>query len=342
MPRIPEKHKTPGLCYAYTVDGLELPVIDVAHPAFEVAFSDAELAAQARAFMAEQARGQSSWLGRLFVRHVLPRLLGRSRLGRGLARARNGYLDGISTYLLKLGPAQLGQGYADAMDRRIAASFPALGTRLRLQDTATLMAEALAPALRSAPGQPLHLVNIAGGPSMDSLNALMLLRRDPAQPLLGRPVRIQVLDLEADGAAFASAALAALLEPGAPLYGLDVALSHRPYDWNDAAALDRALDSLPPTALLAVSSEGGLWNYAPDAVVLSHFQALARRAPQGTTFTGSISEADGAGQAVKLGSLARLELRNLDAFTALAAAQGWRRLASRQRLANAVLCLRLA
>jgi hypothetical protein len=177
---------------------------------------------------------------------------------------------------------------------------------------------------------------------MDSLNALLRLWRDPAKPLAGRRVRILVLDLEPDGAAFGAAALAALMEPGAPLHGLDAALEHRPYDWNDASALDRALDSLPPAALLAVSSEGGLWNYAPDAVVISHFQTLARRAPQGTTFTGSISEADGAGQALKLASLARLELRSLDAFTALAAAQGWQRLASRQRLANAVLTLRLA
>ncbi|HXC64719.1 MAG TPA: hypothetical protein VNZ67_10195 [bacterium] len=342
MPRIPETRKTPGLCYAFTPEGLELPVLDLAHPAFQVQVSDAELAAQAQAFMAEQVRGRSSWLGRFFTRHVLPRLLSRSRLGRALARAREGYLDGISTYLLKLGPSQLGQGYANAMDRRIAASFPAVNTRLRLQDTAQQMADALAPGLAAAPGRPLLLLNIAGGPSMDSLNALLRLWRDGAKPLAGRAVRILVLDLEPDGAAFGAAALAALMEAGAPLHGLDASLDHVPYDWNDAVALDRVLDRLPPAALLAVSSEGGLWNYAPDAVVLSHFQALARRAPRGTTFTGSISEADGAGQAVKLGSLARLELRNLDAFTALAAAQGWRRLASRQRLANAVLCLRLA
>jgi hypothetical protein len=329
------------LCYAYSPDGLELPVLDMAHPAFQVGVSDAELAAQAKAFMAEQVRGRSSWLGRLFMRHVLPRLLKRSRLGRGLARARHGYLDGMSTYLLKLGPDQLGQGYANTMDRRIAASFPALGTRLRLQDTAELMAGALAPGLAAAPGRPLRLINIAGGPSMDSLNALLRLWRDPAKPLAGRKVRILVLDLEPDGAAFASAALAALMEAAAPLHGLDASLDHVPYDWNDAAALERVLDGLPPGDLLAVSSEGGLWNYAPDPVVLSHFQTLARRAPQGTTFTGSISSADGAGQELKLGSLARLELRHLDPFTALAAAQGWQRQASRERLANAVLSLRL-
>jgi hypothetical protein len=342
MPKIPEAHRTPGLCYAYTPEGLELPVLDLAHPAFQVQVSDAELAAQAKAFMAEQVRGRKSWLGRFFMRHLLPRLLSRSRLGRALAKARDGYLDGISTYLLKLGPAQLGQGYANNLDRRIAASFPAVNTRLRLQDAAEQMAEALAPLLAAAPGRPLVLLNLAGGPSMDSLNTLLRLWRDPAQPLAGRAVRVLVLDLEADGAAFAAAALAALREAGAPLHGLDASLDHVPYDWNNASALDRVLGNLHPEVVLAVSSEGGLWNYAPDEVVISHFQALARRAPQGTPFTGSLSSADGAGQELKLGSLVRLQLRHLDAFTALAAAQGWQRLASRERLAHAVLTLRLA
>ena len=34
LPKIPEQNKKPGVCYAVTDDGLELPVIDITHPAF--------------------------------------------------------------------------------------------------------------------------------------------------------------------------------------------------------------------------------------------------------------------------------------------------------------------
>jgi len=32
MPRVPELNKKPGVCYAVTDDGLDLPVIDLTHP----------------------------------------------------------------------------------------------------------------------------------------------------------------------------------------------------------------------------------------------------------------------------------------------------------------------
>jgi hypothetical protein len=34
--RLSERNKRPGVCYALTDDGIELPVIDLTHPAFTV------------------------------------------------------------------------------------------------------------------------------------------------------------------------------------------------------------------------------------------------------------------------------------------------------------------
>ena len=42
-PKIAEKKKKAGVCYAVTDDGLELPVIDVTHPAFEIQLNEGEL-----------------------------------------------------------------------------------------------------------------------------------------------------------------------------------------------------------------------------------------------------------------------------------------------------------
>ena len=49
-PIVPEGQKRFGVSYAVTDTGLELPVIDVTHPAFAIAPTDAELDALAAAF----------------------------------------------------------------------------------------------------------------------------------------------------------------------------------------------------------------------------------------------------------------------------------------------------
>ena len=50
----PELHKKPGVYYALTTEGLELPIVDVTHPAFAVSPTDAEQTALVAAFMARE------------------------------------------------------------------------------------------------------------------------------------------------------------------------------------------------------------------------------------------------------------------------------------------------
>ena len=40
--RLEEPHKRPGVHYAWTQDGIELPVVDVTHPAFALNVGEAE------------------------------------------------------------------------------------------------------------------------------------------------------------------------------------------------------------------------------------------------------------------------------------------------------------
>ena len=49
-PKLPEPNKRPGVCYAVTRDGVELPVVDVTHPAFAISIRDAEQKAQVEKF----------------------------------------------------------------------------------------------------------------------------------------------------------------------------------------------------------------------------------------------------------------------------------------------------
>src|SRR5262249_12130762 len=65
--------------------------------------------------------------------------------------------------------------------------------------------------------------------------------------------------------------------PAEPLHGLEVQFQHHAYDWNDTAPLARLLGSLAARgAIIAASSEGGLFEYGTDEAVVANLTALAR------------------------------------------------------------------
>ncbi len=316
----PSGPRTPGLSYAAAEDGLELPVIDVTHPAFAIHLTDEEIDRRT----AEHVR-QTESFDRLplVVQRLIARVLFRnSRLAKPLFFTSGGFLPGMDTYRLKLGPDNLGS-WATPADRRFASALPPLAMRLRLQDMAELMAAALAPQLAARPGEPLCLLNIAGGPAMDSLNALILLRQDPRSSLDGRTIRLVVLDQADEGPAFGARACAALTAPGGALAGLHVAWSHVPYDWHDTSAFERAAaEAGAREAVSAVSSEGGLFEYGDDAAVVANLTAAARGAAPDAVVVGSVTRANGPPLRGRLIRLAT-KPRTLAAFSDLAGRAGW-------------------
>jgi hypothetical protein len=298
-----------------------LPIIDVSNPAFAVHVSDDELARLYADYQreAEQRAKLPGWVQRLFWRVFLRK----SVLAQSLRSAEGGFLDGMSTYRLKLGPNNLDPSWADPMDRKIAASLPCLSMRLRLQDMAELLADNLEPRLAAHPGRPLHLVNIAGGPSMDSLNTLLLLRkRDPAH-LEDRPAGINLYDQDNAGPAFAKRALASLKEPGAPLADLNITLTHTPYQWADTRRLHEGLLHLPPDAIIAASSEGGLFDYGSDEEIVANLEVLRDCLPTDTTIAGSLTRVDESSQHRKLRMRFKTRPRELPGFGALVGKTGW-------------------
>src|SRR5579863_1939888 len=163
--------------YAVRDGGVKTAVIDVTNPAFAVTATDAELEAMGEQYIRE-AEQQSE------IPEAVREALRNSLLGRGLMAAGGTFLDGMTTYLLKLGPDNLGDEFTP-IDRRIAASFPVFAVRLRLQDMARLMAEGLEGTVGEEPERPICLVNIAGGPGADSWNTLICLREARAGLLEG-------------------------------------------------------------------------------------------------------------------------------------------------------------
>ncbi len=318
---LPEKNKRPGVRYVFTPDGVELPIVDVTHPAFALAVNGAEQRRLVETFLRE---GRSLQRLPKPLRNVLLRILLRgSILAKGIRKAQGTFMTGLDTYLLKLGPDMLGSAYAKPIDRRIAAALPALAVRLRLQDVAHLMADALAPALAAAAGRPLCFVNIAGGPAIDSLNALILLRKEHPEVLAGREVSIQVLDLDERGPEFGRAALAALSEAGGPLEGAQVDFRHLRYNWADAAVLATVLrEAQGPAATVICSSEGGLFEYGSDEEILANLEVL--RAGAGVlAVTGSVTRADEPIRQLHDTMAAATRPRGLARFRVLAERAGW-------------------
>jgi hypothetical protein len=305
-----------AILHATSADGHEIPVIDVTHPAFIVSATDAELASLSERYVLESAQRQDA-------APALLEALQRSMLGRGLMAASGTFLSGMATYLLKLGPDNLGPD-ANPLDRAIAASFPALTTRLRLQETARMLADGLAVTLASAAGRRLCLLNIGGGPAADSWNGLIILQAEHPELLSGRDINIAVLDVDAAGPAFGASALDALRGPDGPLRMLNVRFQHIAYKWSDADRLGHILEPLHIVDdVCAVSSEGALFEYGSDAVIVANLQQLRTATASDTIVVGSVTRDDAPTRASRASTRVSTQPRTIDAFRELAAQAGW-------------------
>jgi hypothetical protein len=303
-----------SIYYATTAEGERLSIVDVTHPAFAVTVTDDELAVLSDGYV--QGLSQRSTLPPQVME-----ALQRSQLGRGLFAASGTYLSGIATYLLKLGPDNLPDA-AEEIDRRLAASFPALMTRLRLQDMTQLLVDGLTTTLRDARDRPLALVNLAAGVAADSWNALIVLRS--AGLLEQRAVSVVAFDREEAGSMFAGRAFEALRANGAPLAGVDVAFRHELYNWSDANRLVSLLQDVPASASCAVSSEGGLFEYASDDDVVANLRVFHECTPKETIVVGSATREGNLSRASRAATGIPTRARSLDAFTAVARDGGWK------------------
>jgi hypothetical protein len=338
MRSIPTKRSARGAleaeCVAYAADeeGRRLPVIDVGHPAFALDPSNAEIEERIEKAVAEmKARSRPGWSPRKALFAFMAR---RSVLVRGIAACAGAFLSGMATYRLKLGPANMDE-WASPVDRALADSLPCWSARLRLRDASLLLAESCAAALAARPKGALHLINVAGGASMDSLNALMILRRSLPGELERRRILIRILDLDAAGPAFAGRALDALAKPGMPLAGLDARIELIAYDWGEPGALrELGREAGAEGAACAASSEGGLFEYAADEDIEANLRELAEGWAEGEAavagasrppaWVGTVSRVDGRAAFLNGASGSSVRLRPLAELAAAASRVGYR------------------
>ena len=135
--------KNAGVAWATAQDGHKLPVIDVTHPCFALADDAAANAALSSAYV--EAERRRAWTPRFVTRLMLSLAARQSGLLHALLypHPQSEYLDGLTTYILKLGAENLPPPFDGKIDRRIAGAPPVVAMRLRLQQCATLLAEGL-------------------------------------------------------------------------------------------------------------------------------------------------------------------------------------------------------
>ena len=308
-----------GIRFATSRGGLRLPLIDITHPAFALDPSPEVLEGIVALALAELERRKA------LPDPALGLALRDSVLASGIASAKGGYLSGLATYMLKLGPDNLGEGWAKDIDRMIAGSLPCFSARLRLQATSRLLAADLGSRLAAAPGRKLRLVNVAGGCAADSYNALLLLGKDCPPLLEDREIEILVLDIDEEGPAFGREAIAALSAEASPLSGLRLDYRHVGFDWSSPAAPGILARELPEEgSIVAASSEGGLFEYGSDEEIGRMLETFGQHAGPEASFVGSLSRMDGVAGRLNGGSGAAIRCWKPGEFARLVTGAGWR------------------
>jgi hypothetical protein len=281
------KKKVPGLSYAFTGNGVELPVLDITHPLFNYSIDEAKLKEMLRKAKknadktAEKFNNMPAFLKIFLANHsfTMSELLQN--------KGDNAFLSGVSTLMLKLGPGLIGKGRNRFLERLASRGIGGIVLRMRVRDISNCQSKALIQILRNSPGKNLCMINIAGGAASDSINTLFLIQKEDPNLLKNRKIELDLLDLDTFGPAFAENCITGLKASGGRFNGLDISFRYIKYDWNNPEILERVLKERMEW-IISCSSEGGLFEYCSDEVIEKNLNTLFNNSTSELIITGSL------------------------------------------------------
>ena len=267
------KNKIPELSYAFTQNGVELPVLDITHPYF-VSCTDEKILQKLLPYVEKNAEKNAVKFNKIpaFIKRFLSK---RSFAMAELLQVEgeNSFASGITTLMMKLGPRLIGKGRKRFWDRQVNKGFGALVIRMRVRDISKCQKMELMPLLQKSPEKNLCFINIAGGAASDSINTLILILKENPALLKGRKIEINVLDVDTFGPGFAERSITALKAPGKIFHELNITFRHIHYDWNNPEKLAELLSERNEW-LQICSSEGGLFEYCSDEVIIHNLNTI--------------------------------------------------------------------
>jgi len=281
------KNKIPKLSYAFTLNGVELPVLDTTHPLFLSSIDEVKLKEMLRKSektadkTAEKFNNMPFYIKKFLAKRsfIMSELLQES--------GDNAFLTGLSTLMLKLGPNLIGNGRKRFLDRLSSKGIGGIVLRMRVRDISKCLAKSMIPLLERSPGKKICFINIAGGAASDSINALFLIQQENPALLNNRTIQINVLDIDTYGPSFADRCIAALKAPGNRFNDLSISFKHIHYDWNYTEKLEELLSERKEW-LQICSSEGGLFEYCSDEVITQNLNTIYNNSADDIVIVGSL------------------------------------------------------
>jgi hypothetical protein len=285
--RIFEKNKVSGLTYAFTENGIELPVLDVTHPLFINSIDENKLS-KILEEMEHKGEERAEKFNKIpdFIKDYMAK---RSYIMAGfmLKDTDDTFLSGMSTLMMKLGPGLIGKGRRKFFDRLGSKALGAILLRMRVRDICKLHTEILISQLKNENEKNLCFINIAGGSACDSINALMNVCKNDPSLLKNREIEINVFDIDRFGPSFAKNCIESLKATGNCFSGLNVSFNHFLYNWNDTNILYEFLQKRKEWLKIS-SSEGGLFEYASDEDIIRNLNVLYENSQDNMKIIGSL------------------------------------------------------
>lgn len=282
-----EKNKIPGISYAFTMDGIELPVLDITNPLF-ISSIDEDKLERMIAEIAPEARKRAESFKKIpqFIKRYLSR---RSYIMAGMLEMESGsdYVSGLSTMMMKLGPGLIGKGRGKFLDRVGSGASGAVMLRMRTRDLSEFLASSIKNSLKLHPGKDLCLINIGGGTATDSLNALILIQKSEPELLSGLKIELNILDIDNYGPNFAIRCTEELISGRGVLKGIDLSCRHINYNWKDVSGLEALMMSRKGWITLC-SSEGGLFEYADEEDIMNNLRVIISNSVNRPALSGSL------------------------------------------------------
>jgi hypothetical protein len=285
--KIYEKNKVPGLFYAFTENGIELPVLDISHPQFISSINEVVLDKMLKEIeiKGDERAKRFNKMPSFFKNYLAKRSY--IMAGLMLKDTNDTFLNGMSTLMMKLGPGLIGKGRKKFFDRLGSKSFGAVTLRMRIRDISKLQSETLLPQLLKEPGKNLCFINIAGGAASDSINTLITLQKKNPSLLNGREIEINVLDVDMFGPSFARQCIQSLKVVGGCFHNLNITFNYLNYNWNNTAKLSELMLNRNDWIKIC-SSEGGLFEYATDTDIIQNLNELYNNSQNDLKIVGSL------------------------------------------------------
>ena len=279
------KNKLPGLSYVFTINGIELPVLDITHPDFISSIDENKLK-KMLPYVEKNAEKNATKFNKMptFIKNYFAK---HSFAMAELLQNESTYASGISTLIMKLGPNLIGKGKNRFWDRQLTKGFGSLAIRMRVRDISKCQTDAIIPLLQKSQEKNLCFINIAGGAASDNINALFILQQKNPELLKNRKIEINVLDIDTYGPSFAERCINALKAPNGRFNDLNISFRHITYDWNNTEKLEHLLTERNGWVQIC-SSEGGLFEYCSDEVINRNLNILYNNSAADIIIAGSL------------------------------------------------------